>query len=60
MLKHLFKTYYPAFIILAVLTSFTFFAFHQSAVLAENRRARLFELRVQQARDAVQKRLTDY
>ncbi|HEY1007967.1 MAG TPA: CHASE domain-containing protein [Sphingobacteriaceae bacterium] len=60
MLKQLFKTYYPAFIILLILVSFTLFAFYQSAVSAENRRTRLFELRVQQARDAVQKRLTDY
>jgi two-component system, OmpR family, sensor kinase len=59
MLKDL-KLYFPAFIILVVLLSFTFFAFYLSAVSAENRRTRLFDLRVQQATDAVQRRLTHY
>lgn len=58
--KKLLKTYYPALLILIALVSFTLFAFFQSRTSAENRRLRLFELRVQQATEAVEKRLTDY
>jgi len=58
--KKLLRTYYPALLILIILISFTLYAFYQSRVSAENRRERLFNLRVQQATGAVQKRLTDY
>ena len=54
------KIYYPAIIVLITLLSFTFFAYYQARVSAEEKRERLFDTRVKGVTEAINFRMRDY
>lgn len=59
-LKFLLKTYYPALLTLIILTAFSIFAFHEVHQAVSIRRAKLFQMRVQQATETIGNRMQDY
>lgn len=54
------KTFYPALIILVILTAFSLFAFYEARVTHQDRRSKLFEVRVQRVTETISNRMVDY
>jgi len=54
------KTFYPAIIILVILTAFCLYGFYEARITHQDRRSKLFEIRVQRATETIRNRMTDY